>query len=94
MGARNTWWKKWRAGQGASVGKPERPLAQPAILVFLNTMAKTLCEWSKHDLEKHPDKLYELVREPRYYCNKCACVANTSKVLCKPHPFPKSPLQP
>ncbi len=57
-------------------------------------MAKTLCEWSKRDLEKHTGKFYKLVREPRYYCSKCAGVANTSKVLCKPHSFPKSLLRP
>lgn len=51
-------------------------------------MAKTLCEWKKRDLEKHPEKLLELVRDPRFYCRKCARVANTSKVLCKPRKLP------
>lgn len=51
-------------------------------------MAKTLCDWSKRELEKHPDKLWELVRDPRYYCRKCARSANTTKVLCKPRPLP------
>lgn len=93
MSARNTQQKRWRAGRGGSFGKLERQLALPAILVSLNPMPKTLCEWTKRDLEKHTDKFYELVRNPRYYCNKCACVANTSKVLCKPHPFPKAILE-
>lgn len=51
-------------------------------------MGKTLCDWSKGDLEKHPDKLWELVRDPQFYCRKCARVANTSKVLCKPRKLP------
>jgi hypothetical protein len=51
-------------------------------------MAKTLCDWSKRDLEKHADQLWELVRDPRWYCRKCARVANTSKVLCKPRKLP------
>lgn len=51
-------------------------------------MAKTLCDWSKKDLEKHADRLLELVREPRWYCRKCARVANVSKVLCKPRKLP------
>jgi hypothetical protein len=53
-------------------------------------MAKTLCDWSKSDLKKHPERLMELVRDPRYYCRRCARVAHTSKVLCKPKKF-KSP---
>ncbi len=51
-------------------------------------MAKTLCDWSKKDLEKRADALAEIVREPRWYCRKCARVANTSKVLCKPRKLP------
>lgn len=51
-------------------------------------MAKTLCDWTKRDLEKHPEKLRELVRDPRFYCRKCARVAHGSKVLCKPRKFP------
>ncbi len=51
-------------------------------------MSKTLCDWSKRDLERHPEKLAELVREPRFYCRKCARAANTSKVLCKPRKLP------
>lgn len=51
-------------------------------------MAKTLCDWSKRDLEKHADKLLELVRDPRFYCRRCARVANTGKVLCKPRRLP------
>jgi len=51
-------------------------------------MAKTLCDWSKSDIDKHFDKLAELVREPRFGCRKCARSANTAKVLCKPRKLP------
>jgi len=51
-------------------------------------MAKTLCDWSKRDLEHHADKLLKLVQDPRYYCRKCARVGHDSKVLCKPRRLP------
>jgi hypothetical protein len=51
-------------------------------------MAKTLCDWSKKDLEKRADVLLTLVRDPRWYCRKCARVANVSRVLCKPRKLP------
>jgi len=54
-------------------------------------MSKTLCDWSKKELEKHPEKLCEIVREPRFYCRKCARVANIAKVLCKPRKLPRTP---
>jgi hypothetical protein len=52
-------------------------------------MAKTLCDWSKRDLSKHADKLLSLVDPPRFFCRKCARVANISKVLCKPSRLPR-----
>jgi hypothetical protein len=51
-------------------------------------MAKTLCDWSKSKIERHAHKLLELVREPSFFCRKCARVANTSKVLCEPRRLP------
>jgi hypothetical protein len=51
-------------------------------------MAKTLCDWSRGRIEKRADKLLELVREPRFFCRKCARVANISKVLCEPRRLP------
>lgn len=58
-------------------------------MVTHRKMAKTLCDWSKKDLEKHADELWKLVREPAWYCRKCARVANTPKVLCKPRKLPR-----
>ena len=51
-------------------------------------MAKTLCEWSKSDLEKSAAKLAGLVVNARYFCRKCARVANRESVLCKPKKLP------
>lgn len=51
-------------------------------------MAKTLCDWSKRDIEKKADKLYELVRDPKFICRKCARVASQYQVLCKPKRMP------
>lgn len=53
-------------------------------------MAKTLCDWSKKDLEKRANELAKLVRDPAWYCRKCARVANTPKVLCKPRKLPRA----
>jgi hypothetical protein len=51
-------------------------------------MAKTLCDWSKGKIEKHADKLLELVLDPSFFCRNCARVANTPKVLCEPRRLP------
>lgn len=53
-------------------------------------MAKTLCDWSKRDLRKHADELLALVDKPNFFCRKCARVANTPKVLCKPCRLPRN----
>lgn len=46
-------------------------------------MAKTLCDWSKKDIESKRGKLALLVQDPRFYCAKCARCANDPRVLCK-----------
>jgi len=50
-------------------------------------MAKTICDWSRKDLEKKSAKLWKLTRDPCFYCRKCGRVANTNKVLCKAKDF-------
>ncbi|MDF1811136.1 MAG: hypothetical protein P1V20_02950 [Verrucomicrobiales bacterium] len=50
-------------------------------------MAKTICDWSKKDLLKHPEKLHALTREACFFCKKCGRVANTKKALCKGEAF-------
>jgi hypothetical protein len=51
-------------------------------------MAKTLCDWSKKDIERDFDKLCELVTPAKFVCRKCTRSAATSKVLCKPRRIP------
>ena len=57
-------------------------------------MAKTLCEWSKKDIVLRTDQLARLIREPRFYCGRCARAASTSSVLCKPRRLDKISLAP
>ncbi|MGF1708134.1 hypothetical protein L4C40_19905 [Enterovibrio baiacu] len=47
-------------------------------------MAKTLCDWKSRDIEGDLSELTKLVKKPEFVCKKCARVANTKKVLCKP----------
>lgn len=44
----------------------------------------TLCDLSKRDIEKHFDKIAEIVKEPKFMCLRCARVANRKTYLCKP----------
>lgn len=52
-------------------------------------MAKTICDWSKKDLEAKGAELAALVHEACFYCRKCGRSANTKKVLCKATPLPE-----
>ena len=51
-------------------------------------MAKTLCDWSKKDIQNHPEKLAQIVCDPTFYCAKCARSANNPKRLCKARKMP------
>lgn len=44
---------------------------------------KTLCEWTKQDIDKELKKLSKLVIHPKYVCRKCARAASKDKYLCK-----------
>ena len=46
-------------------------------------MAKTLCDWSKKDIESKSAKLALILQNPRFYCAKCARCANDPRALCK-----------
>lgn len=46
-------------------------------------MAKTLCDWSKKDIEKHALKLLKIVTPQRFICLKCARTANDRHFLCR-----------
>lgn len=50
-------------------------------------MSKTICDWSRKDLEKRAGELWELTRGACFFCGKCGRVANTKKVLCKGKSF-------
>lgn len=50
-------------------------------------MSKTICDWSKKELEEQPDKLFAITRDPKFYCRKCGRVANIKKALCKAKGF-------
>ena len=52
-------------------------------------MAKTICDWSRKDLAKHPKRLQALTRDACFFCRKCGRVANTKKALCKAEGFPQ-----
>jgi hypothetical protein len=47
-------------------------------------MGKTLCDWSKKDIERHFDELCRLTADPQFTCRKCARSAHDAKHLCKP----------
>ena len=55
-------------------------------------MAKSLCDWKKSEIQRHPDKLEALVEDPCYLCMKCGRAANSKKVLCTPKPAFRAPL--
>lgn len=46
-------------------------------------MAKTLCDWSKKDIEKHALKLLRIVTPQNYLCLKCARTACDRHHLCR-----------
>ncbi len=45
---------------------------------------KKLCKWDKARIRKKAEKLKEELREPQYYCKKCARAARSAERLCKP----------
>lgn len=47
-------------------------------------MSRTLCDWSKKDIERHPAKLLEIVTPQNFMCLKCARTACAEKYLCRP----------
>lgn len=47
-------------------------------------MSKTLCDWSKKDIERDFDQLVAITKDANYICRKCARSAVASKYLCKP----------
>ncbi len=50
-------------------------------------MSETLCDWSKRDIAQRTSELVEILRQPRFYCRKCARAACAQEYLCKPEPL-------
>lgn len=48
---------------------------------------KKLCKWDKARIREKEEKLKEELRQPQYYCTKCARAARESRRLCKPKPI-------
>ena len=44
----------------------------------------TLCDLSKSQIRDRLDEIAALVDRPAFICRKCARVANTKDILCKP----------
>jgi hypothetical protein len=51
---------------------------------MLRAVGKSLCDWSKKDIEKHFDELCRLTADPQFTCRKCARSAHEADHLCKP----------
>jgi hypothetical protein len=47
-------------------------------------VTKTLCDWTKKEIEKRHEELCAIVAEPRHVCQKCARCAHFPRHLCKP----------
>ena len=58
-----------------------------AALVY--DMSKTLCDWSKKDIERHAAELLEIVTPQHFICFKCARTACEKNYLCRPESIEK-----
>jgi hypothetical protein len=45
------------------------------------------CKWSKEEIKKNIDAIYELTKDPKYVCKNCARVSRLKSNMCKPHQF-------
>lgn len=51
-------------------------------------MGKSLCDWSKKDIERDFETLVRIVEQSNFVCRKCARSAGSSKYLCRPKRIP------
>lgn len=51
--------------------------------------SKTLCDWSKKDINRNSKKLSGIISDPKYFCKDCARASNKEKYLCKPEKISK-----
>lgn len=47
-------------------------------------LKKTICEFTKSDLDKYEKDIRKLVKEPKFICKKCLRVSSKNDFLCKP----------
>ena len=52
-------------------------------------MGKTLCDWSKKEIERHTAELLAIVTPQRFICFKCARTACEKQYLCRPESIEK-----
>lgn len=52
-------------------------------------MSKTLCDWSKKDIDRRALELLEIVTPQRFICFKCARTACEKHYLCRPESIGK-----
>ena len=45
---------------------------------------KTLCDFSKSEVQQNLPELINIVANPKYICRKCARAVNKEEYLCKP----------
>ena len=60
-----------------------------AFPAFLEHMGKTLCDWSKKEIERHAAELLTIVTPQRFICFKCARTACEKHYLCRPESIEK-----
>ena len=53
------------------------------------SMSKTLCDWSKKDIERHAAELLTIVTPQNFICFKCARTACDKHYLCRPESIEK-----
>lgn len=52
-------------------------------------MSRTLCDWSKKDIQRYASKLLDIVSPQVFLCEKCARTACEKKYLCRPREIAK-----
>ena len=52
-------------------------------------MGRTLCDWSKKDIERHALELLSIVTPQNWLCQKCARTACDERYLCRPKEIAK-----
>jgi hypothetical protein len=50
----------------------------------MKNINKTLCDFSKSDIEKFDKEIRLLVKKPKFICKKCLRASSEKKYLCKP----------